>query len=220
MALSAQFITGYDPLGHSRNWSIKGKVLPFVLGDESGISALAGIEYGFSKNQSVGIDGFFESTSKSDENSIDTAGVMHPVSQYYHGTEKAVFFNYRYYLKCGNLREKRGIAPYLLTFLRYSRIHQHYDPLYPLTGWLTNDEMQYSLGLMGGALIQFSHTGRLCLDINTGVFMKKRNITTVYLKDRLPFTVSSNPLGPGFRLSVNLVYWFYLRPTYAKPLES
>jgi len=59
VVLSAQFVTPYDPVAHLRNWSIKGKLLPFILGDESGISALLGGEYGSCKNQSIGIDGFF-----------------------------------------------------------------------------------------------------------------------------------------------------------------
>ncbi|HWB93677.1 MAG TPA: hypothetical protein VG605_17575 [Puia sp.] len=93
LALSAQFVTPYSPLANLRNWAIKGKALPFVLGDESGISALFGTEYGFAKNQSIGIDGFMELTSRTDDNSVDTAGITHSMARYYHGRERALFLN-------------------------------------------------------------------------------------------------------------------------------
>jgi hypothetical protein len=211
LAVSAQFATPFDPLGNFRNWAIKGKALPFILGDESGISALFGVEYGFAKNQSIGVDGFVEFISKADENGIDTAGIMHSVSPYYHSGEKALFLNYRYYFNCKKLREQLGIIPYALVFLRYGKIDQHYDPLYPLTSFLNNQETHYSAGLMAGSIFQLSHSGRLGVDVNTGLFFKLKDISTVYLKDNRSYIVTSNPFGPGFRLSVNLVYWFYLR---------
>jgi hypothetical protein len=211
LALCAQFTTPYDPGGRFRNWGVKGKALPFVLGDEGGISALLGVEYGFAKNQSIGIDGFIELTSKSDNNSTDTAGVMHDVARYYHSTERALFLNYRYYFSSRTLRQKHGIVPYLLVFLRYGKIDQHYDPLYPLTSWLNNYETHYSGGLMAGSLFQLSHTGRLAVDVNTGIFLKQKDISTTYLHNHQTITDTSKPFGPGFRFAANLVYWFNIR---------
>lgn len=211
LVLSAQFTTPYDPRGNGRNWSIKGKALPFVLGDKGGISALLGAEYGFAKNQSIGIDGFIELTSKSDNNSTDTAGVMHDVARYYHGRERALFLNYRYYFSYRKLRRDHGVVPYVLAFLRYGKIDQHYDPLYPLTSWLNNYETHYSAGLMAGSMFQLSHSGRLAVDVDTGIFLKQRDITTTYLHNHTPITNTSKPLGPGFRFAANLVYWFCIR---------
>lgn len=212
LALSAQFVTPYDPTGTARFWAIKGKVLPFVLGDESGVSALLGLEYGFAKNQSIGIDAFAEFTTRTDDNAPDTAGVTHAIARYYHGRERALFLNYRYYFNYKGLRTDRGIIPYALVFLRYGKIDQHYDPLYPLTSFLNNNETHYSAGLMAGSIFQLSHTGRLGVDVNTGVFIKQKDISTVYLLNHDRSNFKSKPIGPGFRLSANLVYWFYIRP--------
>lgn len=211
LAVTAQFTTPYNGRGYGRNWSIKGKALPFVLGDEGGISALLGAEYGFARNQSIGIDGFIELTDKSDNNSTDTAGIMHDIARYYHSTERALFLNYRYYFSYRNLRQRHGTAPYVLIFLRYGRIGQHYDPLYPLTSFLNNDETHYSAGLMAGGLFQLSHTGRLAIDVNTGIFLKQKDISTTYLYNHTSTTDTSRPLSPGFRFAANLVYWFYVR---------
>ncbi|MBS1606291.1 MAG: hypothetical protein JST42_26770 [Bacteroidetes bacterium] len=211
MALTAQFATPYDPHGNFRNWSVKGKALPFVLGDEGGISALLGVEYGFARNQSIGVDGFLEFISKSDNNGVDTAGVTHDVATYYRSREKALFLNYRYYFNFKNLRYDRGIIPYVLVFLRYGVIYQHYLPLYPLTDFLTNNEKHYSAGIMAGSIFQLSHKGRLGVDVNMGIFLKRKDISSVYLVNHRQSTLSDSPLGPGFRLSANMIYWFYIR---------
>ena len=143
----------------------------------------------------------------------DTAGVQHAFGDYYTGGEQAIFLNYRYYFNFRRLRDKKGIAPYLLAFLRDGKIYQHYDPLFPVTSWISNRERQYSAGLMVGAT---KRTGdrpeRLDVDINLGIFDKLKAISQVYLKSGVPTTVNSRPVGPGFRLSVNLVYWWAIKP--------
>jgi hypothetical protein len=49
--------TPYDPRANYRTWSIKGKVLPYPsLGNAGGVTVLLGLEYGFAKNQSIGVD--------------------------------------------------------------------------------------------------------------------------------------------------------------------
>jgi len=128
LLLSAQFATPYDPQGNFRNWSIKGKALPFVLGDESGISALLGVEYGFARNQSIGVDGFIESISKSDDNEVDTAGVSHDVATYYRSREKALFLNYRYYFNFRKLRYDRVL--FLMSSF-FSAMEPLFSTMYP-----------------------------------------------------------------------------------------
>jgi hypothetical protein len=201
--------TPYDPKADYRTWSIKGKALPYFLGNGGGISALLGVEYGFAKNQSIGVDVFADWSEDSDDNVADTAGVQHAFGNFYNGFEKAIFINYRYYFKSSTLRRKKGIAPYLLAFLRDGKIYQHYDPLYPLTRWMSNREHQYSAGLMvGGTTSLGLKPERLSLDLNLGLFDKLKEISAVYLENGVPKTVTSRPIGPGFRLSVNLVYWW------------
>jgi hypothetical protein len=212
-ASAANDPTPYDPRANYRTWSIKGKVLPYpALGNAGGVTVLLGLEYGFARNQSIGVDVFANWSEDSDDNVADTAGVQHTTGSFYNGSEKALFLNYRYYLNCRRLRDRKGAAPYLLFFLRDGKIYQHYDPLYPLWRWQANRERQYSAGLMVGvtSAISDDKPKRLDWDLNLGIFEKLKEISTVYLKDGVQSTVKSRPIGPGFRLSLNLVYWFYI----------
>jgi hypothetical protein len=205
------FPTPYNPGGDYHTCSIKGKVLPFILGNGGGFSTMLGLEYGFAKNQSIGVDAFFEYTGSSDDNVADTAGVVHDFGAYYTGLEKALFLNYRYYFNFQRLREKQGIAPYIVAFLRYGKIDQHYDPLYPLSRWQSNKETQYSTGILIGGTAVVGGKGRLGLDVNFGLFEKEKVISAVYLKNGVETMVNGRPIGIGFRLSVNLSYWFFWR---------
>jgi len=64
---------------------------------------------------------------------------------------------------------------------------------------------------MAGSIFQLSEKGRLGVDVNMGLFLKRKDISSVYLINHRLSTISDSPFGPGFRLSVNLVYWFYIR---------
>ena len=200
------WLTPYDPHANYRTWSLKGKVLPFFLGDFGGISGLFGVEYGIGKNQSIGIDGFLELQENSDDGVQDTAGVTHKVGNYWHSSERAVFLNYRYYFSFQRLRRKKGIAPYMVAFLRYGKLDQYYDPLYKLTSYYQNHEWDYSAGVLVGATFPWAR--RVGIDVNTGVFEKEKVKDTEYLAHGVESLVRSRPTGLGFRLSVNVEWWW------------
>ncbi len=84
------------PRANYRTWSIKGKVLPYPsLGNSGGFTVLLGLEYGFAKNQSIGVDVFANWSEDSDDNVADTAGVQHTTGNFYNGFEKALFLGYQ-----------------------------------------------------------------------------------------------------------------------------
>lgn len=199
--------TPYDPKAGYRTWSVKGKILPWTLGNGGGVSGLLGIEYGFTKNQSIGIDVYSELEENSDDNVNDTSGVQHAIGDYWHSFERAIFFNYRYYFSFQRLREHKGIAPYLLAFVRYGKIDAAYDPLYPLNYYWKQDQRHYSAGLLLGTTFPF-FTHRWCLDINTGIFDKQKVIYTQFLTHGVVSSTNWRPRDLGYRLSVNLVYWW------------
>lgn len=208
----------YDPKANFHTWNLKGKILPFPIGNGGGISGMLGIEYGFAQNQSIGVDGYILLQEDSHDNISDTAGVEHSTAQTYHSSERALFLNYRYYFNFARLR-RHGFIPYALVFYRYCKLGQHFDPHYPLTSFLNNYETQNSVGLMIGSSYQFRATPRLGLDVNLGIFEKQKDITTNYLQNRLISTAHTHPFGPGFRISVNLVYWFYFK-AFTPPRNS
>lgn len=200
------WLTPYDPHANYHTWSLKGKVLPFLIGNAGGFSTLLGVEYGIGKHQSIGVDAFFEYQENSDDNVGDTAGVQHTVGNYWHSSERAVFLNYRYYFSAQWLRREEGIAPYTVVFLRYGKLDQYYDPLYPLSSYYQNHEWDYSAGVLIGATFPWDR--RVGVDVNTGIFEKEKVKDTEYLVHGAESLVRSRRPGLGVRVSVNLEWWW------------
>ena len=108
---------------------------------------------------------------------------------------------------------------YTLLFLRYGRISNHEDPAYK-NDYISKDEIHRSAGLLLGTSFSIAPSGRLGVDINTGVFEKEKEITTVYRDGGLVKTRFEKPTGLGYRLSVNLCYWFFRTAAHVKPAKS
>ena len=51
--------TPFDKIADANSCALKGKILPLLLGNDGGFNALLGFEFGFLKNHSIGIDGYF-----------------------------------------------------------------------------------------------------------------------------------------------------------------
>jgi len=193
----------YNPRAAYQTWSLKGKILPWEIGNGGGIASFLGVEYGFLKHNSIGVDGFLHLMESSDDDVRDTAGLKHDVGNYWTGVERAILFDYRYYFD--NIeRRYSGVAFYLLTYVRLGAISRHYDPLYR-ADYLDHWETHHSAGLSFGATIPIDKRYRWGIDINAGVFEKEKRIVETYL-DKAAMTKRS--VGPGFRLSVNFSYWF------------
>src|SRR5579864_510937 len=134
----------YNPRGNYQTWSVKGKVLPFLIGNGGGVSGFLGTEYGFLKNQSIGIDGYLLLQEGSDDNITDTAGVKHDVGNYFSSVEKAVLVDYRYYFDFRRWRQK-GLVFYTVAYVRLGHISRQWDPLYRNT-WVRQEEDHRSAG--------------------------------------------------------------------------
>jgi hypothetical protein len=205
-------MTPYDPKADYRTWSIKGKILPWPLGNGGGISGLLGVEYGFTKNQSIGIDGYAEYEENSDDMVQDTSGVTHAEGNEWHSWERAIFLNYRYYFSMQRLRRK-GITPYIVAFVRYGQIDVAFSPLYPLT-YYKRHELDRSAGILIGSTYGLGN--RLGLDVNLGLFEKEKIIDTEFLTHGVTSETHWKPVELGLRLSVNLVYWFVFKKNRGK----
>jgi hypothetical protein len=198
----------YNPKGNYQTWNVKGKVLPFLIGNGGGVSGFLGAEYGFLKNQSIGVDGYLLLQEDSDDHADDTAGVEHATGKYFSSAESAVLVDYRYYFSLQRLR-KKGVVFYTLAYVRLGHISRHWDPLYPTpTTAVTQKENHRSAGIQLGSTIRLDPESRWCLDINAGIFEKDKTIVST---DKYNHSVTEKPVGPGFRLSVNLYVWFKRR---------
>ncbi len=159
----------------SKGFILKGKVLPFPMGDYI-FTTTVGVEYVFTKHQSLGIDlEYFhqvrhhEYTSSKNKDSIGSNA---------HFINRGVLVSYRRYFNPENktllkLGEKLNapILPYFSAFARYGKIDNHYNSGYE-TENIKYDEWQYSVGTVLGAYLG-------PVDINIGPFYKQHFTSSV-----------------------------------------
>ncbi len=200
------FPTPYDPHGARNTWALKGKAFPFPLGDHLGLTALLGVELGFFKRHSVGVDGFIAHISGTYDAFTDTAGIEHPDGGSTFTTYKAVFVNYRYYLGTPALREK-GWIPYVGAFYRYGTVNGEGDAEYTRTD-LEFHETHRSGGPLLGTIYEFDVGGRFALDMNVGLFRKHVEEVRYDLVDGSLVATNGDRVFNSVRVGLNLYYWF------------
>lgn len=186
--------------------AIKGKVLPWLAGPE-GINYTLGIEYGFAKRHSIGIDFVYNDYSFPNEVYDSTQGSYRAGPRAY-TVSRGVFINYRRYYMSGHnyfskplnwLSGGNGGVPYLSAFLRYGKLDLHYPDGYTGTT-VSYDEWQYSGGFLFGTVVGI-------FDFNTGPFYKEKYIHDV--QQGFPWgssDVHSISKNFGWRLGVNLFF--------------
>ncbi len=192
-----------DTYGDSNTWTLKGKVFPWIaLG--GGINYTLGLEYGFRKHQSVGIDVSYDDFS-SEHDVYDVGKQQYVSGPRVYTVWRGVFLNYRRYFVCKHTfidnakgeKYKTSYLPYLSAFGRYGKTDLHYEPGY-ITDNLSYDEWQYSVGCLLGVVTE-------SFDINIGPFYKQRYITDVEEEfGKAAFHTHMQPIL-GIRLGVNLM---------------
>ncbi|MGZ4034487.1 MAG: hypothetical protein ACXVP4_06445 [Bacteroidia bacterium] len=194
--------TPYNHKGNYQTWAVKGKPLVWILGNGWGASGLLGAEHSFFKNHSIGIDGYFE--FHTDNNDLNNTN--------YHGFEKAVFINYRYYLPFKNLREHKGIFLYTGFFVRHGQLTDTYDKGYygGDDSLLVSIVKNYnSLGLLTGVLTNFTGDGgKFGVDFNIGWFINDKNYIKEF-SDQPKATMKFEHTTYDMRIGLNLYWWFY-----------
>ncbi|MCC6372672.1 MAG: hypothetical protein IT236_16835 [Bacteroidia bacterium] len=200
--------TPFNQQNNWKNWAIKGKVLPEIFLVGSGITGSIGFEWGFAKNQSIGIDYVYHKYS------FDGADVYDSLSDQYISeprqriTDEALFLNYRYYFNAQKIRQKSGIAPYLGCFTRVAKQTYIYDKGYVKTDDVVR-ENQVSFGIMYGLLGEINHYQRtdrsFCIDAYVGLFIKQKERIHEYPgPDKNLVRSSEFPVNYGFRIGLNL----------------
>lgn len=199
----------YDPNGDHNTWGIKGKAFPFPAGDHLGLAAFLGVEYGFLKHHSLGVDGFIAHTFGTYDAFTDTAGVEHPDGGSTWTTYKAVFVNYRCYLGFPSWRES-GWSPYVGAFFRHGTVNGMGDEEYAKTD-LEFHETHISGGPLVGMLYQFDRWGRWGLDMNMGVFRKHIDEVRYDLVGGSLVQESGSREFTSVRVGLNAYVWFFRR---------
>jgi hypothetical protein len=201
--------TPYNPKGNYRNWGLKGKILPVFLGNGGGFSFQLGSEYGFTKNQSFGVDAMYFYFNDHREKPVDTAGIIRAGGDKSYSNQKALFLYYRYYLNLEKWRIKRHRVIYASTYYRLGNRKETRDPAFK-NDFISQKEKNNSLGLVVGGIDKFGSEKRLGLDYQIGGYYRLSNSTTFYRENNIEKVNQSKTNNFGFRLGVQLHYWFFI----------
>ncbi len=199
---SAKKIPVCDQCGDT--WAVKAKVLPWML-IGSGINYTLGVEYGFKKVHSIGIDLVYNDMSTEHE-VYDTGKKDYVSGPRMYAVVRGAFLNYRRYFDVTKTALGRPMnkvfgtnyLPYLGAFARYGKTDYHYEPGY-VTSQVSYDEWQYS----GGVLVGIVHS---IFDFNIGPFYKQKYITDVEMENGIKVYHDSKVSNWGLRIGVNMFF--------------
>ena len=203
------FRTPYNPKGDYHTWGVKLTILPIPYSDQTMIVSALGIEYGITKNQTIGLDGHFDYSFGVNSNIlVDTLGGIHSTGQDFHTTDLAAILNYRYYFNMENARNNNGLYFYTGAFVKYGRVYYYENQLYK-SDYISKDENDYSEGILLGAILKISSVKNVGLDANVGLAHLETDVTTVYkdngnIKTKLEKLASIIP-----RVGLYIHWWFY-----------
>jgi tetratricopeptide (TPR) repeat protein len=194
--------------------AIKLKALPWLslIPGGNGINYSAGFEFGFLKNNSIGLDVFLHKYS------FDGADVYDSIAKQYVGeprkrfTDRAIFLNYRHYLNFQKLRESSASSLYVGVFLRYGQLSFKYDKDYVIQSNIVR-ENHTSIGVMFGILQEIKNfeksNNSLNLDAYLGLYVKRKELVKEYYDSNQNLKQSSDfPVILGVRLGLTLSFAF------------
>lgn len=202
------FRTPYNPKGDYHTWGVRAIILPLPSSDQTEVVSGLGIEYGITKNQSIGLDTHFDYSFGSHNNVLDTLGAFHATGQDFHTSDLAGILNYRYYFNMEKSRDDNGLYFYTGAFLKYDRIFYYENQLYA-TDYITKDENDYSEGILFGAILRVSGVKNIGIDANVGLAHQEADVTTVYKSNGNILTSVDKSFSVVPHVGLYLYWWFY-----------
>ena len=200
-------LTPFNKKSTFNNFAIKFKILPWIsLPSGSGINPSLGYEYGFSKNQSIGIDLYYNQYSFSSGDSYDSTKNQYVGRPRVSNRDKAIFLNYRYYLGFQKAREK-GNTFYFGSFFRYGDLTFKYEEGYINKSNIIK-ENHYSLGIIYGLIHQidcYKHGRQINIDTYFGIYTKQKVQFIEYTDSQNNLVKDKDyPVNIGIRIGLTL----------------
>lgn len=200
-------LTPFNKSSPFNNYAIKFKVLPWISTPSgSGINPSLGFEYGFSKNQSLGIDLYYNQYSFATEEVYDSITSQYNSGPRVSNRDKAIFLNYRYYFGLYKIREKSATAFYIGSFFRFGLLNFKFEEGYVNLSHITK-ENHYSVGILYGLSKQVACYKKKQLNIDTyiGIYLKQKVQFIEYLDAQNNLTSDIKyPINPGVRIGLTL----------------
>jgi len=202
------FYTSSDSLPNT--FSIRVHILPYVFGNDGGISYAIGGEYGFHKVHAIGIDLAYTDYHSGEEMQDTTTGLSKPAPRQ-RWVQRSILLSYRYYFSFRQ-GKNNSYRSYLSAFTRLGNMDYHPEEGYKyqdatLRNRVKYDEQQYSFGLLYGILSPFN-IGDFNVDFNTGPFWKWKFDQDVRLENGTNVLHHEQSNNFGWRLGLNfaLIY--------------
>lgn len=201
--------TPFNPIGSDNTYALKARVLPFLLGNGSGISTLLGTEIGFLKRNSIGFEGIYITKHDTEDKVTDLNGVYHETGNRSKYFERAILVDYRFYFNFQKYRRQNGLTFYTSCFFKKGQIDERNDPNFR-NEYINRKEDYNSYGIVLGSILNFKNSEHFGFDVSFGYFRKDKNISTDYREATLIKTINSNEIGTGLRIGLTIDYWIFV----------
>jgi hypothetical protein len=201
-------ITPFNPKGNYQTACIKVRFLPYLLGNGCGLSGLIGVEYGFGRRHSLGLDFVFLSATDSQ----DTPGNPNNPAPTSNGIDRSFVLSYRYYLNFNKLRTKKR-CPIFYTGLmaRYGWENAIVDLGYNSENLIADHSTHTSEGFLLGMLFKPKDAGndsKVVIDFNLGPLFKQTDVTNIYNINQHDMAVQGHMSSCNLHLGLSVNFWF------------
>ncbi|MFI5204620.1 MAG: hypothetical protein ACHQF2_09010 [Flavobacteriales bacterium] len=192
--------TPFSPNNTSNTLAIKGKILPWVMGNNGGVNGGLGIEQGFCKGHSIGAEWNFNRWAKHYDND---SGYSDDI---YH-RDRALVANYRFYYS-GIGKKRRGVCFYHGISYRYGRLKYEWSEPLAVNYNILQIKYYNAVGFLSGFFIGFEDSKTFGIDINAGVYYNMKQIHNTYTPSSGIANGTMHANTWDFRIGFNFMWWF------------
>ncbi len=206
-AQTNSFETPFNSKVNKNAFVIKGKVLPYLMGNGLGINNSLGFEIGFLKTNSIGLEGFYNYYYDQEDKVTDRQGVFHETGNLTDLQEKALQMSYRHYYNFQRWRSNKGIAFYNGLFYRLETDIRNTDPNYK-NEYINQKTGIRAGGLLMGMIMTFPKSSHLYMDYNFTIGKQFKNISSYNIENNQDVYEQYSYNSFYFNIGVSLNYWF------------
>jgi hypothetical protein len=194
----------FNPKSTTNTYCIKAKTLPYLIGNGLGINNSLGVEIGFLKNNSIGVDGFYNYSQDSRDYVTDKAGIKHDSGDRSYLKEKAIQFSYRYYFNFQKLRNVKRKAFYSGLFYRIENDLSLNDENFK-NDYIRETTDSKAYGLLIGMISKFKNYKHFGMDYSVSIGSQNKTVSGLNEAYETTFRKSK---ANYFNIGISLNYWF------------
>jgi hypothetical protein len=206
--IDLSILTPFAPKSKYETIGIKARVLPWLLGNSGGFNFLLGVEFGFCKNHSIGVDAMHYGTQDHHDHYYGQNDPRNRESDHYNGRDDALYFFYNYYYNLKNIREGLGVALYTGLNYRIGNASYTWDRGIAKDSILKSSRNYYSYGPQLGLIIKWGERKNFALNINIAGLYSTKSISEQSTNN---LTLANNNYhlnSYDLKVGVNLYWWF------------